>query len=344
MTSNSRIDSKDLDLSDIQLSTLYYGPTYNRLASNGLPILGGWETPPQKTSEIDEFGRRPGKNTRFTPPAGMMFTNMVIAKPGFFGCQCAHTQPEVGASISISDIEIIDVLALSDPDQTIWPRFSLTLANQETKSCFPNNVYKKCWEPVWLGKTEIGQTLYACHMFVDALINNPKEFEVAPKEEFKVPMFHDAAIELLRKLRGLKLSGSFNLSILPSNPKTLIQPNPDNPEEVICKTEGIPYAIDISEEKPNEKLPDEAEDIANIKELNQIFDDFKPVLSVLMPCFYRLEQLFSILCAYHALKDKHVVITDAFRGHTYLKLEKIEDILELEYHEWYCFKLPLVGG
>jgi hypothetical protein len=152
----------------IKIDNLDYGPVYNPLNSNGLPVLGAWEQA-KSIPETNNLSPNPNQYTSFIPFEGPVILNSVrVDEHNEIRYDCGFKEG-FSALLFNDDFEIAERLIFED---SIFPEF------------YFDSKESKFFNPSWLKDTDFGRTLYACHYFINELVFNTDAYDIASKETF----------------------------------------------------------------------------------------------------------------------------------------------------------------
>ena len=154
---------------------LGYGPVYNPLNSNGLPILGAWEQAREQPIE-DRLSATPEQYVSYIPFEGPVILNSIwIDEHNAIKYDCGFKKG-FSALLFNEDFEIAERLIF---DESIFPAF------------YFDSDSGKVFNPPWLKDADFGCTLFACNYFINELVFNTDSFDIAPKDLFFNPNWHD---------------------------------------------------------------------------------------------------------------------------------------------------------
>jgi|GEM_PF-6579172 len=162
----------------VNRSTIRFGPVYNQMDAQGLPVLGALL---DAASTIEERLEAEANFGAFTPtPGARIFLGLQADAMGDIAFKFAHSDEKPGLILQ-QDVDVVMALAFGD-EQPIWPQFSLEDAKDEIDD--PYDIFSiKQWNPAWLAHTYLGHTLYTTDILAAALAWDSKKLAVASETD-----------------------------------------------------------------------------------------------------------------------------------------------------------------
>ncbi len=264
------------------LGSLEYGPIYNPLNNNGLPLLGAWEQAIEEPIE-DPLSTTPEQYVSYIPFEGPVILNSIwIDERSAIRYDCGFKKG-FSALLFDEDFKIAERLIF---DESIFPEF------------YFNSNIEKIFNPAWLEDTDFGRTLYACHHFINQLIFETDKFDIAPKEMFFNLDWHDPVKSMIGYIPVMRQQ---------SNIDSLTHIARVKPVQFIGNTEGDLIADN------NWRLKDIDMDITfevidvksggPVDPISMFLNKHREAFPQLIPNFERLRQLLKLLYSLDQLKQ-----------------------------------------
>lgn len=152
-----------------QISTYDFGPQYNKFDANGFPIPGtpalvsSSDSPRSATNPEKGYGKLLGLTA--TPTGDVSFS---------FGPLAEGQMP----LLFPDDIDVVMALSFVNSRKVMWPSISIEDLEQQVPSRPRWSLEQKVWEPHWLSRTRIGQTLYATDYWIGNLAWRSDKFSL----------------------------------------------------------------------------------------------------------------------------------------------------------------------
>ena len=142
--------------------TFDFGPCYNPLTKNGLPILGAWEKPAEVyiSEKSDRQSATPLNS--YVPLSGNVKVNGIsVDKIHDINFHFGFRE-DLPALIFQEDMDVCVILAFLEK-VLCFPECKLIPSSS-------NTLFKKEWNTDWLSVTDVGRTLYTCNQYLNACI------------------------------------------------------------------------------------------------------------------------------------------------------------------------------
>lgn len=268
-----------------KISDLEYGPIYNPLNSNGLPLLGAWEKA-RPEPIIDDLSPTPKQFESYIPFEGPVILNSVwIDNDNKINYSCGF-KDAFSALLFNDDFEIAERLIFQD--NIVYPEFYFDFHGG------------KVFNPSWLGETDFGRTLYACQYFINQLVFQTHKFDVAPKEIFFNPNWHDPVKSMIEYIPVIREQSSIKekthtVFIKAQNLTGNIEGNLNKNDYVGWNFTDID--LDITYE-----IVDLVTGV-RVESGSDFFNKHREAFPQLIPNFERLRQLFKLLYGLSELKQ-----------------------------------------
>jgi hypothetical protein len=270
----------------IDIHNLNYGPVYNPLNNRGLPLLGAWEQARPNT-KIDNLSPTPDQYTSYIPFEGPVILNSVwVDSNNDIRYDCGFKKG-FSALLFDEDFETAERLIF---DKSIFPEF------------YFNSVGDKVFKPHWLHRTDFGKTLYACHYFINQLVLETDAFDIAPKEIFFNPEWHDPVKSMIGYIPVMRQKSNIDPSkhiahVKPTQFKGNVEGNIDKSDLVRNNWKLADIDMDITFE---------VFDMASgepLEPISMFLNKHREAFPQLIPNFERLRQLLKLLYALDQLKQ-----------------------------------------
>lgn len=310
-------------------STLEFGPCYNPLLQNGLPVLGSWMNAPilscMAPSSISEA---PLKS--FVPLSGPVILKSIwISKDHDIQFDCG-IRNDLPALLLKEDFDVAVILVFLEKIDAI-PHFGLSA---ETRG-----IFRKVWNSPWLEFTDIGKTFYACHQFLNALVFNTPSFEIAKKQKIFNQDWYGPVTNMLEELQYVvkkshidrtKNTAHFNLIDF----KKSISGEIDNISHDLNN-----WRIDIIDASIDFYVCDQEGN--TIDPISSFLRFNREAFPQLIPNFERLRQIQSLILGLIFLRESNYKMPkEMVENYQRIKLS-YEELLQWEQKDSYCYLLPL---
>ncbi|MBN8520339.1 MAG: hypothetical protein J0L77_00380 [Alphaproteobacteria bacterium] len=313
-------------------STFDFGPCYNPITKNGLPVLGAWEKPAE-TYIAEKSGRQSlTPLNSYVPLSGIVKVNGISLDNTHDINFHFGFREDIPSLISQQDIDVCVILVfiekLSD-----FPDCKLIQTHEY-------NLYRKEWPIRWLGYTDLGKTLYTCQQYLDALVFNLSDFLLAPKDTFFEPEWYPHILDML---------GDMEYVIVKSKVKRLthttrivikdffFQEN-EGVKNESCQNNNwhlkiLDTAISFEVLENQENL--QSDPISSFLDYN--IDAF----TQLMPVFERYRQLVSLFYGLTKLRNAGYLMPEEMVENYKLKKNSFTNLISASNNDFDCRLLPL---
>jgi|GEM_PF-3628885 len=179
-----------LDLSEL-------GPLYGPIHANGLPVLG--------VPILHDFAKGEVKEENWPlqilPPGPFNVSCIEFSGGNVFAKGIHEKDNYLPGGWDYDDVAVVMALLFGDPNGSMSPDFDMYIEG--------NQIHKH-WNPIWLGNTNFGKTMYCCFAWLRGLILFPEEIYIQPKEECLKPEYYDMAVNLVDGLKRFNEIFEFN--------------------------------------------------------------------------------------------------------------------------------------
>lgn len=265
----------------IDVRSLDYGPVYNPLNQNGLPVLGAWNKA-GVPKRADALSVEPEQFSSFIPAEGPIILRSVWLDERNEIRYNVATKSGFSALLFDEEFGIAEHLIFAGPEP-IFPHF------------YFNEHGKKVFDPEWLSEKDMGRTLYACHHFINTLVFKTDDFDIASKEMFFNPSWcehvHDMIGDFPAIVQKSNISADTHVAIVkPLQFKGNVEGEIDNGWAI--KDIDLDISFVVVDKKTG----------APVEYISAFLHANRGAFPQLIPNFERLRQLWSLLYALHALK------------------------------------------
>lgn len=272
-------------------NTFDYGPSYNALAKNGLPVVGEmWPT--------FQGGERDG--------------NLIGAGPGILeditGLETGEVEfnflSSPNALIFKEDLDVLSVLSFGY-DRHIFPSIDVPSA----RSLQIDTIREKITKLPWLIHTELGRTLYATDVWAGELSWHIDEFDIIPANTALTQKFNTLKTRIL-SCDGENTPENY-ATVINVNPKTITIPPIQRTSvrggiRTVVKVNGASLGVDggfmHEDAKTNVWVHRNSSEYQHTRRTRILTDNFNDVASI-FPVYERLRQLIALSYGLKALRE-----------------------------------------
>ncbi|MEM6812586.1 MAG: hypothetical protein AAF549_09000 [Pseudomonadota bacterium] len=329
-----------LDIEEIKKSTLMQGPRYNPISDNGLPVLGVYETAGNQDSQTDQ--------TSYVPPPGIVKIDGVFGNPDgtiTFDWRTDSVSPSL---ILPQDITVALVLAFGDTESPLEPFLSIESSERHGLSKDQYDCFKyKVWNPSWLGRTELGKTLYMADQLIGALCWNSQKFEIGSSKF----AFNSTAPNMSLSLqKEIQRTGGFAATA--TTARVMLSPNNiccpviirdghyhASIQETKMRVNGD-YVIRGREQSADIHLNENDGKYLQGRVVNKLTERYNDI-ATLMPIFMRAEQISALTHSLRELRRAGFMPRAELQSLIESQYEEYKGLPELPLEDRLCLPLPL---
>lgn len=301
-----------LDDVEVRKSALMMGPFYNPIdPQNGLPILGQYLPASSSNEEVLRCKLTYGA---YVPQPGIIKLKSVHGEAdGSISFQYDRS-PTAPAMLLDEDFHVVMALAFGSPKAPIWPTLSL---EKQYKGLLDDEyeMFKaKIWDPVWLGHTDFGKTLYIVDRLTGQMTWSPKSYTVSlPENSFdpEFPAYVKGLLEDLRFTGGAdRLAQGKIINVSPEHiPVPIVKKiHPNGKETWSIEITDIKMRVNGSYVRKINGVEDRSVSWNDTQfaqgRLTQRLTDHYNDIALMMPVFERARQLMALLYSVMELREK----------------------------------------
>lgn len=299
----SRLQANGIDANKVFENTINYGPFYNPLSTNTLPVVG-------ELLPMFHGGKHDG--------------DLIQSGKGFFNGLTANNRGEINFSFTETpnalifdeDIDALLVLAFSEKIM-LWPSIDVP----EGKNFKTVAIRKKITEPAWLLNTELGRTLYAIDVLAGELSWSIENFVINDSTESEsVQTFKKIKVKLLecgnRDANGMQTMINVNPKHVDINKRSTVSGDLTNisisPNSITVSIDGF-FKSRFGKIKHHNSL-----DYSHTQKTRILTEHFNDI-AFIFPIYERLRQIIGITYSLAELKRSGFSPSESLIKHIKIK-------------------------